>query len=130
MNLDFASYTRSAAFHLTLSEAMIEAVLAIGKFQDKYGYGILANRMTSNALYRRGLIELTKKEIPREWKASKSEGAYCYELTRAGQLVREMLGEAGFMAPHPIDLLEDRNETPDFEVKLKEDFVIGGCDCD
>ncbi len=121
MNLDFASYTRSAAFSLTLSENMMEAVLRIGEEQRVSGFGILHNQATSNALYRRGLIVQTAYDIPKEWKCSESEGLYCYDLTVAGQHVAALLKEAGFKVRVPI-ASSDPVAAKMAEIELKPQF--------
>ena len=120
MNVDFASSVRSSAFNLTLSEAMIESVLCIHRDSKIQGYGFLYNRNTSNALYKRGLILPTSKDIPQEWRDS-ANGICCYELTQAGNLVVGLLNEAGFK----VRELAPVEECPEHDLEIRDKETIG-----
>lgn len=81
----FREYVTSASFRLDLSNAMIEALLALDKgyeFANKFYWSAFHYRMQS--LERRGLVQ-HKPEVGR-----------CYEITEAGKLVAKLLKLAGF----------------------------------
>lgn len=118
MNIDFANYVRESSFNLTLSSAMIGALLVIRRDQDnpRLKHGFCYSRMASNALYRRGLIIPTSQPVEKAWTESPA-WPYIYELTTAGKLVTDLLIEAGFK--YPDHGLPAEEEVSEVEVTLK-----------
>lgn len=122
MNADFASFVREASFHLTLSEQMIGVILSVQEdmSRTKQKCGVIYNRATSNALYRRGIvIPSASEDFPKAWKDSAS-WPYYYELTKAGVLIAELLKEAGFTNPFHYDLPAQEETNYEVKVALKD----------
>lgn len=88
MNQQFAEYTRSSAFTLTLNEAAIHNILWMDKCLPNDGNGAyyINSRTEREYLKRRGLIK----------RPPNNENTHAYQLTHAGHWVARLLQEAGF----------------------------------
>lgn len=109
----FAAHTRSASFALTMSHPQIQQVLALDKVMElrrKYPWyephhanfgtadqlAVEWSNGTIRSLARRGLVDVVPTEPP----CCRTD---VIRLTRAGQLLVAMLGEAGFeLEPHMV----------------------------
>lgn len=111
MNKEFANYVREASFHLSLSQSMIETLLGIDRDMNKLkrNYGLSYGKATGNGLFRRGFITPSKHEsVPQDWR--EAECCSAFELTKVGQIMCELLKEAGFKAWELDDIPEDVQE--------------------
>ena len=102
MNKSFANYTTSLAFNMSLSKNMVIALAAIAGYADRYdkktyiALGSYDTAVTSaRCLKDRGLVYSYDPEKPG-----------LYKLTKAGELVIELLKEAGL-----IEVIQAANET-------------------
>ena len=91
MNKTFKRHVTGASFHLTLSKSMIFHLMIIAKEQADTRKDLIDAGLTDTTvptrcrLKARGLIVSTDPDYPG-----------IYELTRAGELMVELLKEAGF----------------------------------
>jgi hypothetical protein len=101
MNTRFSEHVTSTAFHLSLSKRMINVLAAIHQLSDKGYRKVLApsERVwsshwvpTARSLSERGLVV---HEDPSQQNPPWSR--YPYQLTKAGQLVLELLKEADLL---------------------------------
>ena len=108
----FAGYVQSVAFNMTLSRNMVD-MLGVVRDQQAAGYAsyskILDDRGTHrdwvgrhsvplfNSLMRRGLVIYNHWEAGPQRKPAPDDWRY-HELTRAGELMCELLVEAGLLA--------------------------------
>ena len=98
LNPQLANATRSAAFHLTLSDNLINTLLELERDREAWGHsGFIYHRGTSGALERRGLI-VAAKDPEREDLPATANGFY-FDITPAGELVIQLLKMAGFQTP-------------------------------
>jgi len=124
MNKEFANYVREASFHLSLSQAMIETLLGIDRDlnKEKRPYGLSYGRATTMGLFRRGFIVPSKHEsVPKEW--TSAEICSAFDLTKAGQIMCDLLKEAGFKA-WELDEPYQHEEPPEVVVTLKEGVTL------
>lgn len=93
MNSKFADHVTSVAFHLTMSKSMI--VMLVSVANKRHATGVQSLRLvglrdtsvdTGRRLEDRGLVYAPNPEWPGR-----------YELTRAGEIVVELLREAGLV---------------------------------
>lgn len=92
LNADFAEWTRSTRFHLSLCEWAIDEILSMQRDEESLKKGAdntgtkLNRESSADYLRRRGLIHRCR--VP---------GCYAnWVLTDAGRAVATLLGEAGF----------------------------------
>jgi hypothetical protein len=93
MNSRFADHVTSVAFHLTMSKSMIVVLVSVANKRHATGKQSLrlvglsdTSVSTARRLEERGILYAPNPEWPGR-----------YELTRAGELVVELLREAGLV---------------------------------
>lgn len=96
----FSGYVQSVAFNMTLSRNMVDALVAVRDFGGCWGAkqaGTVNQHVGSHsaplmgALIRRGLVW-------HDWVQSAPAGHIYFKLTRPGELMCELLAEAGLIA--------------------------------
>lgn len=94
MNKVFAEYTTATAFALTLTKNHCHILLRVRRSEGRDHY--LFHPHQARQLRARGLIAVTtKRERERHEKAHEGPNSCVYKLTKAGELMCQLLDEAG-----------------------------------
>jgi len=109
MNKTFAEYTTSIAFAITLTKAQCHVLLRIRRAEGLDHYCFHPHQ--ARQLRVRGLVVVTS-EKEREKAQKERRKSAIYKLTRAGELMCQLLDEAGIKL--------EKTQTP--SLKKAEDF--------
>lgn len=98
-NEQFAGYVQSSAFTMTLSRNQVRSLASIEHAIDRdldHGGWLIADGHVQ-AMIRRGLVEIVSEEGAKPVLSQNGPWSGTHRLTRAGELMLELLFEAGFV---------------------------------
>lgn len=112
-NSNFKNYVTGGAFQLSLSRRQIDALQFAKRIEKLWVTDGFVGCHSENVLLRKGLLELCPE-------AEQDETNYqYYKLSKAGELVYQLLDEAGLIIHTPEPVYLESPVVQDFDIQMK-----------